>query len=310
VSDYHLLPAPVLTQAEQRSLQVALAPPFTAPEDLNWQTVAEVDLLPSFGRELERPFRVQSSSATITSAAVPEQVRPQQQLPVMLSGAGDGYGFDLKLEPADLVLFGGGTLPSLQVGSHGADNYLAAGEVVVGEENGRFHLIASHPDGMICGWMQLQVDGCVLGDVAVSGVPIPEGATNFDDKIALLDVAVSDESLQPGGQVDLTLNWQGLTAIDEDYTVFIQVLDAQDRLVGQIDAWPLQGTYPTSQWAVGEAVTDPYTIQLDADLPSGEYRLQVGMYLLATLQRLPVLNNNGVAIDDKFLLPGLSVADE
>ncbi|KAA3660238.1 MAG: hypothetical protein DWQ04_19975, partial [Chloroflexi bacterium] len=109
--------------------------------------------------------------------------------------------------------------------------------------------------------------------------------------------------------INLTINWQSLAPMREDYTVFVQVLDAQDRLVGQVDAWPLQGTYPTSQWTPGETIADPYTIQLDSELPMGEYRLQVGMYLLATLQRLPVLNVDGVAVDDKFLMPGLAVVE-
>lgn len=88
------------------------------------------------------------------------------------------------------------------------------------------------------------------------------GAINYDDKIALLDVALADTTLQPGGQLALTLQWQALAPINDDYTVFLQVVDAQDRLVGQVDAWPLQGTLPTSQWMPGQTITDPYTIQL------------------------------------------------
>jgi hypothetical protein len=311
VSDFHLLPTPILTQPETGALQVALAPPFTDPDLLDWQTVAEVDLLPSFGRDLERPFRIQTAGATVTSAAMPNQVRPQQALPVMLSGTGEGEAIGLHLEPVQLAFWGGGQLPSLTEDARVAESdYLVAEVVEVGEENGRFRLSATHPQGIVCGWMQLQVTACTLGEIEVSGVPIPAGATNFDDQIALLDVEIENANLQAGGQLDLTLHWQSLAAIDEDYTVFVQVLDAQDRLVGQVDAWPLQGTFPTSQWVVGEAVVDPYAVQLDPDLPPGEYRLQVGMYLLATLKRLPVVNVDGNAVDDKFLMPGLNVVNE
>ena len=91
--------------------------------------------------------------------------------------------------------------------------------------------------------------------------------------------------------------------MDADYTVFVQVLDAADRLVGQVDAWPVQGTFPTSQWTPGQTVADPYLVQLSADLPPGDYRLHVGLYLLATLQRLAVVDQRGTAIDDKVEIP-------
>ena len=88
----------------------------------------------------------------------------------------------------------------------------------------------------------------------------------------------------------------------------MQVLDAADRIVGQVDAWPVQGTFPTSQWTPGEVVRDPYVIQLSPDLPPGDYRLHVGLYLLATLQRLPVLDTTGAAVDDKVEVGGLTVS--
>jgi hypothetical protein len=137
-------------------------------------------------------------------------------------------------------------------------------------------------------------------------VPLPADAANFDDKIALLDIDLPSRQLIPGGTLPVQLRWQGLANMTENFTVFLQVLNEQDQIVGQVDAWPLQGTYPTSQWATGEIIEDPYEIQLTADLPPGEYRLQVGLYLLATLRRLPVLDVQGQPIDDKVTVSGLT----
>jgi hypothetical protein len=97
--------------------------------------------------------------------------------------------------------------------------------------------------------------------------------------------------------------------MEEDYTVFVQVLDANDRIVGQVDSWPLHGTLPTSQWKLGETIDDPYPVQLTDDLPPGTYRLNIGWYLLETLRRIPVLDHNGLAVDDKAVVPGLTVPD-
>lgn len=53
----------------------------------------------------------------------------------------------------------------------------------------------------------------------------------------------------------------------------------------------------------GEVVRDPYLVQLAAELPPGDYRLHVGLYLLATMARLPVLDAGGTAVDDKVEVP-------
>ncbi|NKQ36889.1 MAG: hypothetical protein HF973_14920, partial [Chloroflexi bacterium] len=174
--------------------------------------------------------------------------------------------------------------------------------------NGRYHLIVSQPDAPAqCGWMQPTTDSCSLGEVEISGVPLPDTAVNYDDKIALLDVAIPDKTLLPGGRFNLDITWLALGEMAEDYTVFLQMVDENDRIVGQVDSWPLQGTYPTSQWTPGETITDPYAIQLDGGMPSGNYRLLIGWYLLSNGRRLPVLNADGLPVNDKLVISSLSV---
>nr|HMT22096.1 hypothetical protein [Promineifilum sp.] len=53
------------------------------------------------------------------------------------------------------------------------------------------------------------------------------------------------------------------------------------------------------QWRPGQVVTDPYVVELAPELPPGDYRVIVGLYLLATGQRLPVVDESGNAVDDK-----------
>jgi len=43
------------------------------------------------------------------------------------------------------------------------------------------------------------------------------------------------------------------------------------------------------------------------DAPPGAYRVEAGFYLLATLERLPVLDADGAPVDDKTLIAGLTV---
>ena len=60
--------------------------------------------------------------------------------------------------------------------------------------------------------------------------------------------------------------------------VVTQLQDAAGRVAAGLEAQPLDGRYPTQNWATGEFVRDRHTLSLPADLPPGAYRLIVGLY--------------------------------
>ena len=306
VSDFHLLPHPISPIEQQLTLQVGVAPPFTPAATVRWQTVTAVTLPPTPITLLEQPLRQQIGATLLIGNQFPSQIRPQTAIPLALTGYGQpGNHLSFQLQPINdpLPITTESTLPNPST-----TPFVDTIELTTDLPNGRYHIIASDTtDSAMCGWLHLVSASCQLGQIIISGVPLPTGATNFEDKIALLALDIADTQLQPGGQLDVTLHWQSLAPLDENYTIFIQLLDMDDQIVSQLDVWPLQGTYPTSQWPPGETVTDPHTLQLSPDLPAGTYRLQVGWYLLATSRRLPIFNEDGLPIDDKLLLPNLFV---
>lgn len=97
-----------------------------------------------------------------------------------------------------------------------------------------------------------------------------------------------DELARPGSRYPVTLFWQPLAAIQDDYTVFIHLRTIDGAQVAQRDAQPLDGDYPTQRWRLGETVIDPQPIPLPPDLAQGVYVLWAGMYRLDTLERLSV----------------------
>ncbi|MCC6607146.1 MAG: DUF2723 domain-containing protein [Anaerolineae bacterium] len=306
VLDTHIWPQPILDTGGQLGLQVAVAPPFTPATELAWQDVAIHPFSPLTAVPLAQPVRAQVGSAWLNSMELPAQVRPQAELPLLFAGEGVPDGVTFKLRQNGLPQPQPGLAPDVNAPAN--QSFMRQAFVETPAVNGRYQLIAEPVSGQAqCGWMRPVTNFCVVGEVVVSGVPLPEGATNFEDKIALLDVDVPEMTLSPGGLLDVTLTWQALTPLAEDYTVFVQVLDANDQLVGQIDSWPVQGTFPTSQWTPGEAVVDHYQVPLAGELPEGPYRVQVGFYLLRTLRRLSVLDDTGTAVDDKLLLTGFTV---
>jgi len=89
----------------------------------------------------------------------------------------------------------------------------------------------------------------------------------------------------------LTLFWQVLAPLPDDYTTFVHVRNQRGETIAQIDVQPLAGTYPTSRWKVGETVVDQLAVPLPAHLSPGTYSLLLGLYRWDTLERLSVIND-------------------
>ncbi len=86
----------------------------------------------------------------------------------------------------------------------------------------------------------------------------------------------------------LTLTWRAKANALPRATVFVHVIDAQGKLVAQIDSPMRGGAYPSEVWSEGEVVRDGLTVRGLAALPSGDYRVFVGVYDPQTGQRWAV----------------------
>lgn len=309
VPDFHLLPRLAVSRPTEMALQVALAPPFTPAEELAWHTVTELTVDPPAPDPSGETLRAEVGTTALSSILASGRARPGSPLPMLVGGFGDGsaeLSFSLTPAAGELLAPRAGQAPASLAGT---TPFAYVGEVATDVPAGEYVIYVHHRAAEAhCGWLRAASAGCALAGVELSGVPLPAGATNFDDQIALLGIDIPNYELQPGGVLDVTLDWQSLASMGADYTLFLQVLDSQDRIVGQVDSWPLQGTLPTSAWPVGERITDRHLVQLDPDVPAGAYRLAVGWYLLATMERLPVLDSAGNIVDDRVIVPGLSAS--
>lgn len=159
-----------------------------------------------------------------------------------------------------------------------------------------------------CGWMGNVVYECPVVTLRVEGTP-RAGGINFADQVILVSSQLGRQSLAPGEQLGVNLRWQGLKTWPADYTVFVQLVGPDGRLYGQVDAYPVQGTLPTTQWQAGQTVDDPYLVTLAPDAPPGKYQVHVGWYLLATLRRLNVLDAEGRPVDDHVVAGTVEVSN-
>ncbi|HUM70201.1 MAG TPA: hypothetical protein PLK31_15320, partial [Chloroflexota bacterium] len=321
VPDYHLLPRPIVTREAPLTYQVAVAPPFTPADQLAWQAVATIEATADTNPvgATSQQLRAQIGSYLLEGSTFSTKIRPQTRLPLLLAGFGEeNPGLQFRLQPANSAVgqmaefSAPPPVPPNRLWYENLDSDLPPGlyDIVAhyaAEDesdcnNGRCPSPASY-----CGWMSPAKTGCVVGQVEISGVALPDTAVNYADQIALLDVTTSGPALPPGGTLEVQLNWLALAPMTNDYTLFLQVLDAQDRIVGQVDSWPVQGTRPTSGWQPGQTIRDGYAIPLSQEMPPGDYRLLVGWYLLGDGRRLPVVDGDGTAVEDKLIVPGLFV---
>jgi hypothetical protein len=110
-----------------------------------------------------------------------------------------------------------------------------------------------------------------------------------------------------GTTLPLTLTWEATGSFDQDYTVFVHLVGGDQRPLAQADSQPVDGDYATTFWDIGQRVGDPHQLLIPADLPPGEYELLVGMYLLSTGQRLPLLGTDGQVLGDGISLGQVTV---
>jgi len=110
----------------------------------------------------------------------------------------------------------------------------------------------------------------------------------------------SGETTESTGAVLVTLCWDALKSVPRDYTIFVHLIgppnpETHSTVWAQVDEQPGGGTFPTSQWRVGQTIIENYTLKIPENAPPGEYTVEVGMYLLETGERVP-LTRNGVRL--------------
>ncbi|HDN79901.1 MAG TPA: hypothetical protein ENG33_05490 [Chloroflexi bacterium] len=93
---------------------------------------------------------------------------------------------------------------------------------------------------------------------------------------------------------ELMLFWQACNPVDEDYTVFVHILDEDGKLVYGKDEQPCHNTCPCTSWKPGELIPDEHLLELSA-LKPGRYYVEIGLYD-AQLQRLCLIDGRDAVI--------------
>jgi hypothetical protein len=115
------------------------------------------------------------------------------------------------------------------------------------------------------------------------------------DDIHLLDARIVRQNDAPY----LSSMWTTTATPPEGYTMFVHVLDANGKMIGQADGPPVGGDYPTDWWSPGETIVDTRPLPL----PSEADRVTIGLYRLSDQTRLHVVDRAGQPVpNDEIVL--------
>jgi len=144
----------------------------------------------------------------------------------------------------------------------------------------------------------------------VPPLAVKNGA-NFEDKVELVSATVQPGRIAPGEAARVTLYFKVLKPLEEDYTIFVHVEDAEGRMERiNIDHKPAGGLYPTTQWKPGDTVKDEFNLYLPSGAPSRALNVWLGFWEPRTDSRLQLKNPDAVRNDgrSRILLAQVPVA--
>ncbi|MBN1313217.1 MAG: glycosyltransferase family 39 protein [Anaerolineae bacterium] len=130
--------------------------------------------------------------------------------------------------------------------------------------------------------------------------PLPQ---SFGDTFELVDYQIDRLTARPDEKISLWLDWRTLRPLDQDYAVYVHLLEDNTILHGQTDRDPahLGRPVPTTFWAVDVLIYDTCTLTVNKDTPPGEYQLKVGFYSRIDGTRMPVPLSDGSTSDGLVL---------
>lgn len=117
----------------------------------------------------------------------------------------------------------------------------------------------------------------------------PQLPVNFGSAIRLEGYEISSNLLRSNQPLVLLLYWKTTEKIEEDYTLFVHLVNSNGEVVDGYDSQPRMGQLPTSKWQPNTLIVDTVVMPVSEGLVEGqEYHLELGLYYLPTMQRLPV----------------------
>lgn len=111
------------------------------------------------------------------------------------------------------------------------------------------------------------------------GMPQHPTDVVLDDTLRVRGYSLLAGKPVAGEQITLAIQYVPLKKLARNFTTSLQLFDAEGKKVAQgNDHVPGDVEYPSSKWRVGQVIQDQFDIQLDPNVPSGNYKLMLSVY--------------------------------
>jgi len=129
---------------------------------------------------------------------------------------------------------------------------------------------------------------------------------DLDGAVWLLGFDAAD-GVVVGDTLDVTLYWKAQRPLQDNFQVFVHLLDASGAVVAQSDKIN-PGEFPTERWPLDKYVRDAHAVVVGEGVPAGEYRLTAGLWDIGSGLRLPI-RGGGVAVENAVLLQTITIRE-
>jgi hypothetical protein len=150
----------------------------------------------------------------------------------------------------------------------------------------------------------------VTVDKEAKSTSSPMLPVTFQVSIRLEGYEIASNIAERGNGLVMILYWRALGQIERDYTVFVHLVDARGEIVAGFDGAPWYGQERTSLWKPNQFQADPRVILIPEDAPVGSnYRLEIGLYYLPTMERVGVVDVDGQMITDRIVIAPFEIVE-
>ena len=186
----------------------------------------------------------------------------------------------------------------LQSGYHGRGNYPTplwpVGEIVADRVAVRvMDAVAAPVEARLTVKLDEDAQRIDVGTVKIVPVAWPERVepiATLGGAIELASAELSPETAAPGDVVEVRLRWQVVAPPGPVLLhLFAHLGDPAAPPLAQSDGPVMGGDYPSRLWTAGEIFDETIYLELPADLPPGDYPVNVGLYQYDTGTRLPLV---------------------
>lgn len=173
--------------------------------------------------------------------------------------------------------------------------------------------------------LMLVVFGCFAGVILLAAAPFapitlyPRPGYALDNAVAVrnrsdtgleaLAYRVDSFRHQAGDTLNLTLYWQAVRTLPDNYRVQVYLLDPTAGIRWHRTDYTTPGHYPTRRWRTYAYVTDTYQIALSETIVPGDYQIAVEVFTCNPTcdpdQRLTFYNASGVSVGPMIILPAI-----